>query len=116
MKLTLSAIENMDQDDQRTRRLVKIFYIVLYPILMGWNVLGTFMFMDINSEEKYCVKISFIQDIDDRHWMIILWLIVGYFFTLNYLIISLSLLIEWIASRRYKSGLAERLVDSGKLY
>jgi hypothetical protein len=57
MKLMLSAIENKDQDDPLTRRLFKVLYLVLFPLLIGWTVLGTLLFMDTNSEDRYCVSL-----------------------------------------------------------
>jgi hypothetical protein len=49
MKICISVMENFDQDDVITKRLLKILYFLLFPLFIGWNILGTFMLVDLNN-------------------------------------------------------------------
>ncbi len=54
MKALLTIIDNLDEETNCSANSIKIiafiFYILLYPFLIIWNVLGTLWFLDI--EEK----------------------------------------------------------------
>ena len=62
MKIMLTIIDNLDEETNCSLHSMKIiaflFYIILYPFLIFWNILGTMWFFGI--EEKVgtqCVNI-----------------------------------------------------------
>jgi hypothetical protein len=65
MKLMLNIIDNLDEETNcstNTNKIVAfIFYIILYPFLIIWNVIGTMWFIKIKEKPgSECVNILLI--------------------------------------------------------
>jgi hypothetical protein len=54
MKSMLTLIDNLDEETEcsvsATKIIACIFYILVYPFLIIWNILGTFWFLSIEDK------------------------------------------------------------------
>jgi hypothetical protein len=70
MKIMLSIIDNLDEETNcsinTTKVIAFIFYIILYPFLIVWNIFGTMWFINIEEEPGECVNNYILIYLIDR--------------------------------------------------
>ena len=70
--------------------------------------------MNINEE---CVKYTLHKaNMDSKEWIVLLWLTVGYFLTLVFLVTGTAMIVEWLANKRRISEMAENLTSLGIIF
>jgi hypothetical protein len=62
MKILLFVLDCLNEETTCSLNTMKIvgfvFYMVLYPFLILWNVLGTFWFIRIEANNNECVRLN----------------------------------------------------------